>query len=72
MDIDCPEIVSEVTTIFKRYERGLVTNDVKTLNALFHSDPRTIRYAARKILTATMQSRHFALGARRPDWRGHC
>jgi hypothetical protein len=49
MDIDCPEIVAEVTTIFKRYERGLVTNDVKTLNALFHSDPRTIRYAARKI-----------------------
>ena len=29
---------------FERYEQALVTNDVATLNALFHDDPRTIRY----------------------------
>jgi hypothetical protein len=44
MDIDLPEVVAEVTAAFARYEQALVTNDVATLNALFHDDPRTIRY----------------------------
>ena len=44
MDIDRPEIVAEVTAAFERYERALVSNDVATLNALFHPDARTIRY----------------------------
>jgi hypothetical protein len=44
MDIDIPEIVAEVRAAFDTYEAALVTNDVKTLNALFHEDPRTLRY----------------------------
>ena len=44
MEIDHPDIVVEVTAAFERYERALVSNDVETLNALFHRDPRTIRY----------------------------
>ena len=44
MNIDRPEIVAEVTAAFERYERALVSNDVETLNALFHPDARTIRY----------------------------
>ena len=44
MEIDRPDIVAEVTAAFERYERALVGNDVETLNALFHRDPRTIRY----------------------------
>jgi hypothetical protein len=44
MEIDRPEIVAEVMAAFERYERALVSNDVETLNALFHRDPRTIRY----------------------------
>ena len=44
MDIDRPEVVAEVTAAFARYEKALVENDVATLNALFHDDPRTIRY----------------------------
>jgi hypothetical protein len=44
MEIDRPDIVAEVTAAFERYERALVGNDVQTLNALFHPDPRTIRY----------------------------
>src|SRR5262249_51314457 len=44
MEIDRPDIVAEVTAAFERYERALVSNDVETLNALFHRDPRTIRY----------------------------
>ena len=44
MEIDLPEVVAEVRAAFDRYEKALVTNDVATLDALFHDDARTIRY----------------------------
>jgi hypothetical protein len=44
MQIDLPEVVAEVRTEFERYEQALVSNDVATLNSLFHDDVRTIRY----------------------------
>jgi hypothetical protein len=44
MDIDLPDVVAEVKAAFDRYEQALVSNDVATLDALFHDDPRTIRY----------------------------
>jgi Protein of unknown function (DUF3225) len=44
MDIDLPEVVAEVRTAFDRYEQALVSNDVAALDAMFHDDPRTIRY----------------------------
>ena len=44
MEIDLPEVVAEVRTEFERYEQALVSNDVVTLNSLFHDDVRTIRY----------------------------
>jgi Protein of unknown function (DUF3225) len=44
MEIDLPEVVAEVRREFERYEQALVTNDVATLDAIFHDDPRTIRY----------------------------
>src|ERR1700744_314808 len=44
MEIDLPEVVAEVKAAFNAYEKALVTNDVATLDALFHDDPRTIRY----------------------------
>jgi hypothetical protein len=50
MEIDLPEVVAEVTAAFERYERALVTNDVKVVDELFHDDPRTIRYGAAEIL----------------------
>lgn len=43
-DIDLPDVVAEVTEAFRRYEHALVTNDVETLDALFHEDARTIRF----------------------------
>lgn len=46
MQIDLPEIVAEVTAAFERYEAAIVSNDVETLDATFHVDPRTIRYGA--------------------------
>lgn len=44
MEIDNPEVLAEVTAAFIRYENALVSNDIETLNALFHNDPRTVRY----------------------------
>jgi hypothetical protein len=44
MEIDLPEVVAEVKSAFERYEHALVSNDVATLNSLFHDDRRTIRY----------------------------
>jgi hypothetical protein len=44
MEIDLPEVVAEVKEAFARYEQALVSNDVETLDELFHNDPRTIRY----------------------------
>ena len=46
MEIDLPEIVAEVKAAFERYERAVVSNDVETLDELFHDDARTIRYGA--------------------------
>jgi hypothetical protein len=46
MDIDLPEVVAEVKAAFQRYEKALVSNDVAALNAMFHDDPRTIRYGS--------------------------
>ena len=50
MEIDLPEIIAEVRAAFKRYEQALAGNDVATLDALFHDDPRTVRYGATEIL----------------------
>jgi Protein of unknown function (DUF3225) len=44
MEIDLPEVLSEVTEQFARYEKALVSNDVAVLDALFRADPRTLRY----------------------------
>ena len=50
MQLDLPEVVAEVKAAFERYEKALVSNDVATLDALFHDDARTIRYGAAEIL----------------------
>ncbi|MDH4376779.1 MAG: oxalurate catabolism protein HpxZ [Ramlibacter sp.] len=44
MDINLPEVVREMTTVFMRYEQALVSNDVAVLDELFWNDPSTIRY----------------------------
>ena len=43
-DVDRPDVKAEVEQAFRRYEEALVTNDIATLDALFHPDARTIRY----------------------------
>ena len=44
MQVDLPDVLSEVTAQFARYEKALVSNDVAVLDELFRDDPRTLRY----------------------------
>src|SRR5207253_8198239 len=44
MEIDLPDVLTEVTAQFVRYEQALVANDVAVLDELFHDDRRTLRY----------------------------
>lgn len=46
MEINRPDVVSEVTAAFERYEQALVSNDVAVLDQLFWQSPHTIRYGA--------------------------
>lgn len=50
MEIDLPEVVAEMQAAFAGYERALVSNDVAALDAMFHDDPRSIRYGSGEIL----------------------
>ena len=44
MDINLPDVRSEVEAAFARYEAALVSNDVTTLQELFWRSEHTIRY----------------------------
>lgn len=65
MDIDLPDVVAEVGDAFARYEAALVSNDVATLNELFHDDPRTLRYGGGENLYGYDEIKAFR-GARSP------
>lgn len=44
MQINLPEVVTEVEAAFARYEDALMRNDVDALQTLFWASPHTIRY----------------------------
>lgn len=44
LEIDLPDVRSEVEAAFNEYEQALVTNDVTTLDRMFLVSDRTIRY----------------------------
>jgi ketosteroid isomerase-like protein len=44
MQVDAPEIVSEVTACFEAYERALMDNDLDALRAMFWDSPATVRF----------------------------
>ncbi len=44
MEVDLPEVLTEVTEQFARYEKALVSNDIAVLDELFRADARTLRY----------------------------
>jgi len=62
MQVDLPEVVAEVKAAFDRYETALVSNDVETLDALFHDDARTIRYGGAENLYGYEEIKAFRAG----------
>lgn len=50
MEIDRPDILAEVVTLFAVYETALVTNDVAVLDGLFWQHAKVVRYGATEIL----------------------
>lgn len=46
MEINDPEIVAELRELYPRYEKALVTNDIRTLTEMFWNSPKTIRFGA--------------------------
>jgi hypothetical protein len=59
MEIDLPEVVAEVQAAFDRYEKALVSNDVPTLDELFHDDSRTVRYGVTENLYGYAEIKSF-------------
>ena len=45
MQVNIPEVVEEVRTLFEAYEQALIDKDVDVLDATFWNSPLTIRYA---------------------------
>ena len=48
MTLNRPEVASEVSALFERYEQALIDKDVDVLDATFWDSPHTIRYAVRE------------------------
>lgn len=44
MTVNEPAIVAELATLYPQYETALVTNDVKTLTAMFWASPHAMRF----------------------------
>ena len=45
-EINLPDVVAEVRSVFARYEDALVTNRIDVLDELFWPSPATVRYGA--------------------------
>lgn len=44
MEVNIPEVLAEVTSVFEAYEAAFVANDTDTLAHLFWQDTRVVRY----------------------------
>ena len=62
IEINLPEIVAEVTAVFHRYEKALVTNDVAVLDELFWDSPHTLRYGVTENLYGANEIKAFRAG----------
>jgi len=47
MDVDIPQVLSELTATFEVYEQALTGNDIAKLNNLFWDSSSTVRYGTR-------------------------
>jgi hypothetical protein len=47
MQINIPEVHSELTVAFEQYEGALIANDIEAVNKFFWNNPLTVRYGTR-------------------------
>jgi hypothetical protein len=59
MDINLPDVHSEVAAVFARYEAALVANDTAVLDELFWPSPHPVRYGAAENLYGIDEVRAF-------------
>lgn len=59
MEVNNPNVVAEVTIMFRQYEQALVTNDVAVLDKLFWNHPKTVRYGATENMIGYAQIQAF-------------
>ena len=50
MELDIPEVLAEVRSVFDRYEAALMANETAVLDEIFWADPRTVRFGTTEIL----------------------
>ena len=50
LTVNDPEVVAEVTAMFRRYEQALMDNDTDALTGMFWKSPETLRYGVGEIL----------------------
>ncbi|MCW5679764.1 MAG: oxalurate catabolism protein HpxZ [Xanthobacteraceae bacterium] len=62
MKINDGNVLAEVTAVFERYEKALVSNDVAVLDELFWNDPHTIRYGVTENLYGYAEIKSFRAG----------
>jgi len=59
MIVDDPDLVAEVTAIFKAYEKALLENDGAALDAMFLHSEQTIRYGVAEVQHGIDEVRRF-------------
>jgi hypothetical protein len=59
MQINLPDVVAEVSAVFARYEKALVTNDTAVLDELFRTADETVRFGIAENLFGIEQIRNF-------------
>tara|TARA_B100000780_G_scaffold219407_1_gene158485 strand:- start:1211 stop:1588 length:378 start_codon:yes stop_codon:yes gene_type:complete len=55
MEINIPEVVTEMLVAFQSYETALVTNDVAQLDLLFWEDTNVVRYGVTENLYGAVE-----------------
>jgi hypothetical protein len=62
MLINDPETMAELQTLYPKYEKALVTNDVDTLTQMFWSSPRAMRFGVGENLYGIEEIESFRKG----------
>jgi hypothetical protein len=50
MRVNDPEVIAELTALYRKYEAALVNNDVETLTRMFWDSPHAMRFGANENL----------------------